>query len=177
MADERIRRTEKESKSRMQSQKKSRGVVACFHCGSENPDTFMFCASCGVKISRLCPYCKETHSVFVTVCPHTGEPVPQEVPRKKRNLKKALAASLGALAIAGSVLLSNMELNKETTYSYMTGPTHYAYRTYVKKPSPRPPAVPVIRRECPEVPNCCCYGIPPREKYPQIIKYAPDVER
>ena len=110
-----------EQNGRTHSPEAGRGKVACHQCGAENLETFVFCASCGTRLSRLCPYCKEIHHIFVTVCPRTGEPVPQEggSPDRGKRVKKALAVSVGALALAGSlVLLAPRHDQNSTTYTY-----------------------------------------------------------
>jgi hypothetical protein len=146
-----------------QPERKS-GVVACHNCGNENPGTFMFCSTCGTRISRLCPYCKDAHSVFAPLCPRTGEPLPQEPPVKGKKGRTAFAVAVGTLAIAGSMLILNPTLRKETSYYYYANLSPKQYSLPVSKHTPAPIAK-IKEEPCPYSHPCSSYAvfIPPNE--------------
>jgi hypothetical protein len=156
-------------------ERKSR-VVACHKCGNENPETFMFCATCGTRISLLCPYCKNTHAVFALTCQKTGEPLPREISAHKKKSKMPLAIAVGTVAIAGTMLLLGPTVQKESTYTYYMNPSHYRYADTIHKPAPSPTPTEVAIRT-PEFPNVCCYGVFYPDKCPKPVIIKKEIEK
>ena len=46
----------------------------CFNCGSVLEPEFSFCATCGVKVRRVCPNCEREISHTWNVCPYCSHP-------------------------------------------------------------------------------------------------------
>jgi hypothetical protein len=151
-------------------------VAACHKCGNENPETFMFCATCGTRISRLCPWCKDVHPLSAPFCPRTEKPLPQDLPARTKGSKAPLAMAVGTLAIAGTMLLLSPTVQQETTYTYFAHSPGKSYTVPISRPRPSPTPTEVAILQ-PEHPSVCCYGVFYPEKCPKTAPIIKKVEK